>query len=352
MNRILIINPFGIGDVLFTTPMIANLKRAYPQAYIAYISNRRTEEFLRLNPKIDHVLVYERDEFHAIRYNPIRLLGKWFSLIKEISDQRCDAVFDLSFNRMFGALCWICGIPKRIGYDYRRRGMFLNHKATLKGYEGRHVIEYYLDLLRWVGVDTSQKTMEMPVAREHEDWAKQWLKDKGIADRKLVAIVPGGGQSWGGRAVKKRWPAEKYAQLTDKIVAEGSAAVILMGDSREEPLCREVAALVHSPVYSAVGQTSLTQMAALFKQCRLAVVNDGGPLHVAVASGTKTVSIFGPVDEVVYGPYPPSADHQVVTKGLACQPCYRKFFLALCGHISCLRDLSLDDVYRKVKSAL
>ncbi len=346
-TSILIINPHGIGDVLFTTPVVSNLRRAYPDAHIAYIGNRRTEGFLKNDPRIDQVLVYERDEFHAQRKHPIAYARKWADFARTIREGRFDIVFDLSMNNMFGFGAWFCGIPKRIGYDYKGRGRFLTHKFPLKGYEGRHVIDHYLSLLEGVGVPVVDRAMQFPITPADEAWAGAWLKAEGIDPAaRPVAVVPGGGASWGKAAGNKRWPAGKYAGLVDKIIADSHAPVILMGDSGEAQLCKEVASLVHFPLHSAVGKTTLGQMAALLKLCRLAIVNDGGPLHVAVAAGTRTVSIFGPVDPVVYGPYPAQA-HTVVTKGLACQPCYRRFRMSSCSHLSCLQDLSVEDVYRK-----
>ena len=190
--------------------------------------------------------------------------------------------------------------------------------------------------------------MTLHVPSQDMQWAQGWLVRQGIDPAKpLVAVVPAGGASWGKAAGLKRWEASKYADLVDKIIENFDAAVILLGDSKEEELCREVASRAHFPLHIAVGKTSVLGMAALFKQCRLSIVNDGGPLHVAVAVGAKTVSIFGPVAPQVYGPYP-SAGHTIVQKGLPCQPCYRRFRMAQCGHISCLRDLSVDEVYRKV----
>ena len=349
MNNILLINPFGIGDVLFTTPVVGNLRRMYPHARIVYIGNRRTAELLSRNPKIDQVLVYERDEFYAAyQRNVFLFVQKWADFIREIKGGRFDAVFDFSLNCTFGFIGWLCGIPKRIGYDYRGRGYFLTHKFFLEGYEGRHVIEYYLDLLRHEGIAVVDTRMELLLSVEDKEWARQWLGARGIDFNKpLFAMVPGGGASWGAQAKNKRWPADKYADLADKIIADSGAAVILMGDAGEEQLCQEIVRLAHFPLYSAAGQTTLMQMAALLDRCRLAIVNDGGPLHVAVALGVKTVSIFGPVDAAVYGPYPPGG-HGVAVKGLACQPCYRRFRQAQCGHLSCLRDLSVEDVYKHV----
>ena len=64
-KKVLIINTFGVGDVLFTTPLISNLKTNYPGLYIGYICNRRTSALLERNPKVDRIFIYERDEFYA-----------------------------------------------------------------------------------------------------------------------------------------------------------------------------------------------------------------------------------------------------------------------------------------------
>jgi ADP-heptose:LPS heptosyltransferase len=81
------------------------------------------------------------------------------------------------------------------------------------------------------------------------------------------------------------------------------------------------------------------------------IVNDGGPLHVAVAAGVQTVSIFGPVDENVYGPYP-IGSHIVIKKEIACRPCYQRFRKAVCGHISCLSQITVEDVLERIEGVL
>jgi lipopolysaccharide heptosyltransferase II len=352
-KKILVINPYGIGDVLFTTPVISNLRRAYPQARIAYLANRRTARFLQHNPDINQVFIYERDEFlEAYRQNPLKFAQKWFSFFNDVRRQGFEAVFDFSLNSTFGFLSAVCGIKRRVGFDYRRRGRFLTDRVFLSGYEEKHVAEYYLDLLRAIGIPVVPAPIKLDVPYQDIQWAQDWLNSHKIpADKPLIAVLPGGGASWGKAAANKRWPASKYAQLIDKIIENFDAVIILMGDSKEGELCREVVDLAHFPLYSAVGETSLLGLAALLMRCRGAIVNDGGPLHVAAAVGVKTVSIFGPVDPLVYGPYP-AADHTVVQHGLPCQPCYRRFRQASCGHISCLRELSVEEVYRKVPNIL
>jgi lipopolysaccharide heptosyltransferase II len=312
---------------------------------IAYLANRRTADFIKFNPDIAQVFTYERDEFVGNH-------RKYLELFNSIKQQAFDVVFDFSLNSSFGFLSFACGIKMRVGFDYKKRGRFLTHRIPMLGYEEKHVIEYYLDLLRAIEVPVKIKQMKLDVPSQDRQWAQQWLKEHDIDPLKpLIAVLPGGGASWGKAAKNKRWAASNYAHLIDKIIENFDAAIILMGDPKEEELCREVIRLAHFPVYFAVGETSLLGLAALLMQCQAAIVNDGGPLHVAEAVGVRTVSIFGPVDPQVYGPYP-AANHTVVQKALPCQPCYRRFRMANCAHISCLSKLSVEEVYRKVQNIL
>ncbi|MBF0489125.1 MAG: lipopolysaccharide heptosyltransferase II [Candidatus Omnitrophica bacterium] len=353
-RKILIINPFGIGDVLFTTPLISHLHLAYPEALIGYIANRRALPVIESNPKINKVYIYERDEFKD------DLVQSWGRLLSQIKQEQFDVVFDFTLNASFGFFSMICGIKKRIGYDYRGRGRFLTDKLPLVGYEGRHVVEYYLDLMKLLdcreGFQTlpdragykPAPTLEIFIDQTHQQWAKDWLKAQKVdATKPIIAVIPGGGASWGKDAASKRWPVSQYAALVDKIVAKSSSTIILMGDPKEQLLCQELTRQCSSSVYSAVGATTILQMTALLQECRMAIVNDGGPLHVAVAAGVLTVSMFGPVDPVVYGPYPLS-EHIVIQKNLACQPCYRQFRKASCNHLSCLRDLTVEEVFGRL----
>ncbi len=368
-KKVLFINTFGIGDVLFTTPMISNLKERFPDVYIGYLCNRRTAALLERNPKINRILVYERDELAALRarssWQYVRAIKL---LIKDINSGRFDTVLDVSLNNFMGFLTWAAGIPRRVGFDYKGRGFFLTQKNPLEGYEDKHVVEYYLDLLQGMGVPVPNKALELPLSAEDTAWAGRFLEENHISGRPpvpqsgtqsgtclaggpVIGLVPGGGESWGKDASCKRWSAERFAKLADKLIEKFTAQIILLGGSTEAGLCDSVARGMKNPCVSACGKTSLSQFAALTQRCALIVTNDGGPLHVAVAAGSKTASIFGPVDEIVYGPYP-SGIHKVIKKDLACQPCYRSFRRADCAHIRCLNELTVEEVFGKVEEIL
>ena len=351
-DRILIVSPFGIGDVLFTMPLVAALKARYPSAVISYLGNARTAPFLAHDPRLNKVFSYERDEFIAVyRRSPVAFFLKWHAFVREIRAEKFDVAFDLSMGSPLGVALLLAGIPQRIGFDHKGRGRWLTTRVPFKGYEGRHVADHCLDLIGEAGRTGRPWRMALACSAADAAFADRFLREKGLQQGKFIALFPGGGASWGSDAGNKRWPTEHFAELADKIIEKGFGPIILMGDKSEVPLCDAVLRGMSLPAVNAAGVMTLSQAAALVVCSRFVIVNDGGPLHIAVAAGARTVSIFGPVDPVVYGPYP-SEGHKVIVKGLACQPCYRNFRMTDCTHRSCLTRLTADEVFEQIKDWL
>jgi ADP-heptose:LPS heptosyltransferase len=101
------------------------------------------------------------------------------------------------------------------------------------------------------------------------------------------------------------------------------------------------------------GKLDLVELAAVMRGLKLLVCNDGGPLHMAVALGVNTVSVFGPVDEKVYGPYPEDKKHAVIKKDMLCRPCYKNFRFPGCSNDRrCLKGITVEEVYDRIKEIL
>lgn len=352
--RILIVNPFGIGDVLFTTPLIANLKEAYPDSYIGFICNARTKDILLNNPKVDKIFIYEKDQFRNLwRKSKILCVRKFLKFLTSVKKKRFDIAFDLSLGQEYGLFLRLAGIKKRVGYNYKRRGIFLTDKITASGYRKRHVVEHYLDLLKLVGIEPRYRGLEFPLNSADLKWAKDYLSENDIGDEgMLIGIIPAGGASWGTTAYRKQWPAHRFANLANQITERFKAKIILFGDTGEVGLCNQVASLIKDIPIMACGRTTIPRFAALLKRCGLVIANDGGPLHIAVSQGVKTISIFGPVDPAVYGPYPEGAGNLVIKKDLVCQPCYEKFKLKECKHIDCLTTIEVREIMAAIDNFL
>ncbi|HPN88250.1 MAG TPA: lipopolysaccharide heptosyltransferase II [Candidatus Omnitrophota bacterium] len=352
-KKVLIINIFGIGDVLFTTPLISNIKEYYKDSSIGYLCSCRAKEVVESNPKIDKIFIYDRDDFYQIaKKSKIVFLKRLFHFFYEIKKEHYDMVIDLSLNTSMSFLTWIAGIRERIGFNYKNRSIFLNKKIKLLGYDNKHVVEYYLNLLKKINIPIKYKELELYLKPDDFVWADNFFKQNHLEDKKIViGMCPGGGASWGKDANFKRLPAEKWAKIADKLIEKYSSAIILMGDVLERDLCQRIANLMRHRPQIVCGKTTVTQFGALVKKCSLIILNDGGPLHIAVASKARTISVFGPVNENVYGPYTKEKSGIVISDVL-CRPCYRRFRKASCNHMSCLNNITIEEVLRKVEDFL
>lgn len=358
--KILVANPFGIGDVLFSLPLVRALKHSYPNGSIAYLCNRRTEELVRAWPEIRACYVFEKDEFRrSLKQSKKKGLGELLRFLRRIRGERFDLFMDLSLGWHYGLAGLLCGIPKRVGFDLRKRGRFLTNRYPIVGFHDQPVADYHLELLSFLDLPKPTSIdchWELPPQAHIE--AEAVLKELGIlSGALLVGLVPGGGASWGDKRFYKQWLPERFAKVADEITRRWSAQILLLGDASETDLCQRVRQMMQVPSAAhRVRVPSLLGLAGILKRCFFLLGNDSGPLHLAASVGTKTISIFGPVDGSVYGPHPkgfPMASHRVVSKGLACQPCYQGFRFPPCPwDNACLKHLMEEEVIQAIESLL
>ncbi len=354
--RILLVNPFGIGDVLFSLPLVRALRSTQREGLLGYLCNRRTADLVASWDELNWHGVFEKDELRMAwrksRNQGITLLRR---VIQSVREQQFDLLIDLSLGWQISLAGLLAGIPKRIGFDFRNRGRFLTARLPIEGFHTQRVSNYYLDLLSLVGIPKPDKIDGQlrvpPHLNEEIDLILQGL---GISpERPLVGLVPGGGASWGPFAIYKQWPPERFARVGDSLATRSGAQVILFGDSRELSLCQQVAGAMKTVPQMVIQAPSLLLLAGLLRRCNLVVGNDGGTLHLACAVGIRTVSIFGPVDGSVYGPAPGETAHRVVSKGLACRPCYQGFRFPPCPwDNACLKELAVESVLEAAEDLL
>jgi len=334
-KKILIINPFGIGDVLFSTPLVSFVKGKYPGCYIGYICNIRTREILETNPEIDEVFVFERDEYRSLwKKSKIETLKKLSRFWKEIKKRKFDLLLDLSLGKEYAFFCWSIGIKERRGFDYRGRGRFLTHRISFEGFNDKPVAEYYIDV-----IDKTHKAQGRTVlvtTGKDKEYIDNFLKKQGIKEQDiLIGIAPGGGASYGKeKSHYKRWACKDFALVADKVISHGAKPILLGGPGEEELIAEVASKMQNKPFFGP--KTKIREMACLIKKCKAIVCNDGGLLHIAVSQDVPTVSIFGPTDEQVYGPYPASEKHTVLTEDADCRPCYKRFRLPECDNKKCM----------------
>ncbi len=355
IGRVLIVHPFGIGDALFLTPVIRALRSAGAEK-IDLVLGSRTRAIFQNNPRVDEIFVIDRDKQRNQSF--FLTAVEIVSFLQKLHENRYDILFDFSLGRHYALAAQLIGIKTRVGFDYKNRGIFLTHKVALpNAFSGKHVVEFYLDLLRAVSIETASRELEYFLKPEDEKEAKQLLENHGLdPGASFITVVPGGGESWGKDARLKRWPASYFYALIsefEKTRALSFDAVFLLGGESEWELAETLRQFAPVKIFNFCGRTSLGVSAALLKQSRLLIANDSGLVHLASALGTKTVALFGPVDPAVYGPYPKNLGRLALTNdGPECRPCYQNmWYNAQCEHVNCLNQLDPHRVFEMVKAS-
>jgi len=349
-RKVLLINPFGIGDVLFSTPLIGILKDNLPQASLYYVCNKRTHGAIEACSRLKGVFVFEKGDYKELwAKDKLRCLKEFFLFLNSIKKERFDIAIDMSMGHQYSFFLKLIGVPERVGFDYKGRGRFLTKRLKFDGFNDKPIGEYYKDLLRLIGLDVKNYPTKIWWTGDDQRRVNDFFKENRLNDGDVViGIAPGGGVSFGKEKIAfKRWPSDKFARLCSSLMKDLDAKVVLIWGPDEESLVMNILNSVdRKPIVAP--KTTVREVACLMSKCDCVVCNDSGPLHLAVSAGAKTVSIFGPSDENVYGPYLKDDRHVVVTNDLDCRPCYKKFKIPECKNIRCLEELGVDKVLSAV----
>jgi heptosyltransferase II len=307
--RMLIRGTNWIGDAVMSEPALSAIRQAFPKADITLLVKPAIAELFQQHPAIDHLLVYEHRGRHA------RLSGKW-ALGSELRRGRFDVA--ILFQNAFEAalLAFLAGIPRRYGYGTDGRAFLLSDAITAPNRTAlAHQTQYYLDLLRPLGITPLPAAPRLFVSDSEEERMTQRLMEAGIqATERLIGINPG---STYGSA--KRWLPERFAQAADRMVEQFGGRVVIVGAAGEEALGQAIAEKMLSKPVVLSGRTSIRELMSIIKRCRLFITNDTGPMHIAAAFGVPVVAIFGSTDFRTTSPF--GETHQIVRQPVECSPC-------------------------------
>lgn len=279
-QNILVVRTDRVGDVVLTTPAVHALRQNFPSARLTLLVARATQELLQGHPDVDEVLVDDRQGKH-------KGVG-YFALVNLLRQKRFDLAVVFHTKKRTNLLCWLAGIPYRLGYRDNKFGFLLTRPVKDDRAQGlKHEAQYCCDVLTDIGIDCQDLTPRIFSAPEHERWAREFLVRQGWSGQKpLLAIHVGASDP------TKEWPVKYFAELIRGLREKYNAGILLIGTAALKSRTDELKQLCAVPLIDAVGQTSLGQLMGLLKQCQALVSNDSGPVHVADALGVGVVSIF------------------------------------------------------------
>lgn len=313
--RILVIRPDHLGDMLLTTPAIHALKAAQPLAEIHALVGPWSAGALANYPEIDVALTLA---FPGFTRNPKDSIGSPYQTAISASRMLRKIGYESAVifrpDHWWGAmLAHLAGIRQIIGYDLPDVAPFLTDPVA---YKDEHVVRQNMRLVEyWTGSGT-QAQFRFPVDAVDKGFVQGYLEAWDITpDTDLICIHPGSG-TW-----VKRWDDSRWAVVADTLADQLNAQIVITGSDHEFQLAKAMAdEMTHKPCIM-TGDTQIGQLAALYARSRVVLGPDSGPLHLAAAVGTPTVTLFGPARVQEFGPWGPPEKHIALTSDIGCIGC-------------------------------
>jgi heptosyltransferase-2 len=325
IKSILFLRHDRVGDMVQSTAALKALRRGHPRAKIAVLASERNYEILDHNPSVDEILIYKGTPW----------------LIREIRPRRYDLVIDpfVTHEIKQALMTFLSGGKYRIGFEESGREIFYNLRGPTAS-QPKQMIDHLLDLANLAGGKRKGCEPEIFLSDAEITWATEALAKKEISANELtIGIHPGA------HYPSQRWSAERFGELAKRILEQGMAKVILLGDSVEEGLW-EVVKKSGGENIPFLSFNKIREFVAILSRCDLLVCNNSGPMHIAAALKVPTVSMIGPTVTPLWLPY--GAHNVVINKALSCSPCNS----AVCKEHQCMTSITVDEVLEAVKAQI
>jgi len=327
-KKILIIKPSALGDIIHTLPVLSVLAENFPKAEIHWVVAKGLHTVLENHSMISKLWVIDKN-----RWKKLEAVKETFqeisTLRKNLKSENFDVVIDLQGLFRTGLISQFTGSKCRIGFKKAREGapVFYTHKVDVE-WEGIHAIDRYLKLLEPLGCTVNQVKFPFAPFEENIPILKELPSE-------FAVIAPSAGKA------ANRWPSERFGKLASRL----DIPSVIVSNQADAEIADEVVTASDGKAVSIAGRTSIMELAAVIKKSKFFISNDTGPMHIAAALNIPVFAIFGPANPIRTGPY--GDIHTIIKKDLPCSPCYAK---KKCKTWECLKDLTVDMVYKEITS--
>ncbi len=299
-NKILFVRLSSIGDVLLTTPVIKTVRNKYPDAFLAYLVEDKSEEMVRSNPYLNEVIVFNKSEFKLIykKHGIFQAFKYIWQFIKKLKKEEFDLVIDLHSIFRSGLMAFFTFASDKIGINKQLISIVYTSKTEPR--EDLHVVEENLNLLKLIGIKPEEFKREFLLSTNISDESnvKKLLKTNGLNNtKKNIILNPATSRK------NKNWDEGNFALVGDWINNNLNANVILIGGPDDLKKCSRVINFMNSLAFNFAGKTTLKELVELLKKSDLLITGDTGTMHIAVAVNTLQIALFGPTKPKRFGAY-------------------------------------------------
>jgi len=334
-ERVLIVKPSALGDVVTAVPVLRGLRRTFPDARISWLLSDACAPILAHDADLDETIPFPRRQLGPWWRSPsaARLLREFLRTLRRGA---FDWVIDLQGLFRSGLFARVTGARVRAGFADAREGAWAFYTHRVRP-EERHTVDRNLALASSLGVDARREDMTLspsPAAREFAEGLRGRIDPAGGG---FLAFVP-----------PTRWETKSYPPRRWRTVAAafaGRMPVALLGTRSDRALCERVAKGAAGNVVNLAGETTIPQMVALIASAACVVCSDSAAQFIAQAVGVPVVTLMGPTRPERTGPI---LRGQAVVADVPCQGCLRR----RCRHITCMQTLAPETVVSAIEKAL
>ncbi|MBN2373235.1 glycosyltransferase family 9 protein [bacterium] len=343
IKKILVVRLAYIGDVIMTLPVLRPIRDEFPRAKIYFLTGEKEAKIIEGNPYIDHIITYDAFWFYPAGIK--ETVRGYLNMVKRIKGEGFDMAIDFRGDiRNILFVLFASRAYYRISYGSGGGGYLLTYVIPFD--KIKHKISYHLDILRSLDIKINEPMPEIHLSRAEEVFRNRIFGSNGIKDSDMVI-----GVHPGGRKLLKRWDPEGYINVLERLMKDFSAKIIITGSSEDEGVAGAILSRIDkNRAISLCGKTGLKELSSLIKGFRLFITGDSAPMHIASATGTPVVAIFGPSKSRETGPY--GRFCRVVEKDFPCRFDCDEDVCKNRIHHGCMKAITPDDVYTAARELI
>jgi len=331
LNRILVVGPAWVGDMVMAQSLFKTLKQNHPQVQIDVVAPKWSQPLLARMPEVNTAFAL------PVSHGKLQLRARW-SLGKQLRSNHYDQAIVIPRSYKSALIPWFAKVPVRTGYKGESRYGILNDMRPLGKNVLTRTVQRYVALGQAIEAQlpppVPEPKLSIDVNNRRRVAEKLGLNDGATS----IALLPGA--EYG---PSKRWPIECYRELAQRLSAAGYH-VWVFGSAKEQAIGEQITAGQSTDVINLCGQTTLEDVIDLLSLTSVVVTNDSGLMHVAAAVGVSIVAIYGSTTPD-YTP-PLTSKAEILYENLSCSPCFKRE--CPLGHTLCLKNIDVERVMNAV----
>ena len=345
-DRFLIIQTGKIGDIVYATSIVGNLKQRVPNAWIAVLTSPICQPLIQNNPKINEVLVFDHNKHRG-------LIGK-FKLAWLLKNKKITCSITLlpnvanTFITLWGLIPNRLAVyPNFIGITYYLMSTFNTNNILHPS--NNWLLETYSNLLQEIKEDNYHYCTEIFITPFSKQKVKKFfLKHNLTSNSVIIGLLASSGNKM------KQWPKEKFTSLSRLIRKRyTNSELIFIGTQNDCSLVNDIQHTLGIKTINTAGLFPLEDLPALLEKMHVVIGVDSGPIYIANALNIPVIDISGPSNIKEQRPLGKQAN--IIKKDFFCVPCSHPFkapYSCIQNNMRCVREVQVEEVFNVVEDIL